>query len=179
MEFPGVDIWTLDSLRKSTTTATISAPPHRYIYAMRSILPAIALSVLLTPVHSLYFYIYGTAPKCFFEELPKDTLVVGHYTAEEWDDSTNGWAKHDGLNIFISVDVYSVEPNLNANLLTRSIYRKYSTTIIVSSRKREPHLVDSHSLPPIREITESASSLRPTAASPAGYRRVMDQVVSN
>lgn len=75
---------------------------------MRSLIPVVALSALLTPVHSLYFYIYGTAPKCFFEELPKDTLVVGHYTAEEWDDNTNGWAKHDGLNIFISVDVRSI-----------------------------------------------------------------------
>jgi hypothetical protein len=72
---------------------------------MRSLLPIVALSAILTPVNSLFFYIYGTAPKCFFEELPKDTLVVGHYTAEEWDDNINGWAKHDGLNIFISVDV--------------------------------------------------------------------------
>jgi hypothetical protein len=72
---------------------------------MRSLLPIVALSAFLAPVNSLYFYIYGTAPKCFFEELPKDTLVVGHYTAEEWDDNLNGWAKHDGLNIFISVDV--------------------------------------------------------------------------
>lgn len=26
---------------------------------------------------ALYFYIDGTSPKCFFEELPKDTLIVG------------------------------------------------------------------------------------------------------
>ena len=72
---------------------------------MRSILPVLSLAALLAPVQSLYFNIDGTTPKCFFEELPKDTLVVGHYTAEEWDDNVNGWAKHDGLNIFISVDV--------------------------------------------------------------------------
>lgn len=57
------------------------------------------------PVQSLYFYIDGTSPKCFFEELPKDTLVVGHYTAEEYDDTRKMWSKHDGLNVFISVDV--------------------------------------------------------------------------
>ena len=72
---------------------------------MRSIFPLLSLSALLAPVQSLYFYIDGSNPKCFFEELPKDTLVVGHYTAEEWDDNINGWAKHDGINIFISVDV--------------------------------------------------------------------------
>lgn len=29
------------------------------------------------PAHALYFYMEGRQPKCFFEELPKDTLVVG------------------------------------------------------------------------------------------------------
>lgn len=69
---------------------------------MRSILPLLSLSTL---ANALYFYIEGTQPKCFFEELPKDTLVVGHYIAEEWDDNIRGWAKHDGINIYISVDV--------------------------------------------------------------------------
>lgn len=53
---------------------------------------------------ALYFYIDVTSPKCFFEELPKDTLVVGHYTAEEWNDHKNGWERHDGISIYISVD---------------------------------------------------------------------------
>jgi p24 family protein alpha len=72
---------------------------------MRFIIPLLSLSALLVPVQSLYFYIDGTSAKCFFEELPKDTLVVGHYTAEEYDEQRKVWAKHDGLNIFISVDV--------------------------------------------------------------------------
>ncbi|KAM3072881.1 emp24p/erv25p-related protein [Clarireedia jacksonii] len=71
---------------------------------MRSILPLLSLSALLAPVQSLYFYIDGTTPKCFFEELPKDTLVVGHYTAEEYDENRKQWSTHDGLNIYISVD---------------------------------------------------------------------------
>ncbi|PQE30473.1 emp24 gp25L p24 family GOLD protein [Rutstroemia sp. NJR-2017a WRK4] len=71
---------------------------------MRSILPLLSLSALLAPVQSLYFYIDGTTPKCFFEELPKDTLVVGHYTAEEYDENRKQWSTHEGLNIYISVD---------------------------------------------------------------------------
>jgi hypothetical protein len=74
---------------------------------MRLIIPILSLSALLAPVQSLYFYIDGTTPKCFFEELPKDTLVVGHYTAEEYDELRKVWSKHDGLNVFISVDVRS------------------------------------------------------------------------
>ncbi|QSZ31523.1 hypothetical protein DSL72_001090 [Monilinia vaccinii-corymbosi] len=73
---------------------------------MRTSLPLIGavLSVLLTPIQSLYFYIDGTTPRCFFEELPKDTLVVGHYTAEEYDDDKKAWSQHDDLKIYISVD---------------------------------------------------------------------------
>ena len=34
---------------------------------------------IVTPVNALYFYLDSTTPKCFFEELPKDTLVVGKW----------------------------------------------------------------------------------------------------
>ncbi|KAI0164461.1 emp24/gp25L/p24 family/GOLD-domain-containing protein [Hypoxylon sp. FL1284] len=68
---------------------------------MRALLPFLMLGSV---AHALHFFIDGAAPKCFFEELPKDTLVVGHYTAEEWDDNLNGWAKHDGISIYISVE---------------------------------------------------------------------------
>jgi hypothetical protein len=69
---------------------------------MRAILPLLSLS---TVAQALYFFIDGTQPKCFYEELPKDTLVVGHYTAEEYDEKTLSWSKHDGLSVYISVDV--------------------------------------------------------------------------
>ncbi len=34
---------------------------------------------LLTPVRGLYFYLDSVAPKCFYEELPRDTMVVGKF----------------------------------------------------------------------------------------------------
>ena len=70
---------------------------------MKLSLPLVAS--LLSPIQALYFYIDGQTPKCFFEELPKDTLVVGHYTAEEYDNEKKSWDKHDGLSIAITVDV--------------------------------------------------------------------------
>ena len=69
---------------------------------MRTLLPLLSLAAM---ARALYFYIDVTSPKCFFEELPKDTLVVGHYKAEEWNDRLNAWEKHDGISIYISVDV--------------------------------------------------------------------------
>jgi hypothetical protein len=35
------------------------------------------LALLASQAQALYFYIDGPSQKCFFEELPKDTLVVG------------------------------------------------------------------------------------------------------
>jgi hypothetical protein len=72
---------------------------------MRSFLSLLPLSGLFIPVQSLYFYIDGTTPKCFYEELPKDTMVVGHYSAEEFNTDHNSYVKSDWLNIYISVDV--------------------------------------------------------------------------
>jgi hypothetical protein len=37
----------------------------------------LAFAALLLPTQALYFYMDGPTQKCFFEELPKDTLVVG------------------------------------------------------------------------------------------------------
>lgn len=37
----------------------------------------LSLVTLFSHAQALYFYIDGPTQKCFFEELPKDTLVVG------------------------------------------------------------------------------------------------------
>lgn len=60
---------------------------------------------LVGAASALHVYIDGSKPRCFYEELPKDTLVVGRYNAEEWDDRVQAWQKHDGITIAISVDV--------------------------------------------------------------------------
>ncbi|SPN99563.1 related to p24 protein, involved in membrane trafficking [Cephalotrichum gorgonifer] len=68
---------------------------------MRSFFPLLALGGV---AQALYFYIDGTQPRCFVEELPKDTLVVGDYKAEEWDDKQRAWTSHSGISLYISVD---------------------------------------------------------------------------
>lgn len=69
---------------------------------MKAVLPLLSLA---SAAQALYFFIDAATPKCFFEDLPKDTLVVGHYAAEEWDDRAGAWQQHTGINIYISVDV--------------------------------------------------------------------------
>jgi p24 family protein alpha len=87
---------------------------------MWSITPLLTLSAVLAPVQALYFFIDGQAPKCFFEELPKDTIVVGHYTAEEYDEQKRAWNEHDGLNIYISVDVRVLSLQIPHSILNSS-----------------------------------------------------------
>ncbi|KAI9870772.1 MAG: emp24p/erv25p- protein [Pleopsidium flavum] len=69
-----------------------------------SVFTAFAIIALVLPAHSLYFYIDGTTPKCFFEELPKDTLVVGHYKAEQYDPALNAFSPNLDIGITITVD---------------------------------------------------------------------------
>lgn len=73
-------------------------------------LPFIPLLALASTAQALYFFVDGASSKCFYEELPKGTLVAGKYSAEEFDDRTNSWQQHQGLNIFLSVDVRSIPP---------------------------------------------------------------------
>ncbi|MCJ1400770.1 emp24p/erv25p- protein [Xylographa trunciseda] len=70
---------------------------------LRSLCLCLCLS-LLVPVDALYFYIDSNSPKCFYEELPKDTLVVGNYKAEQFDANLNGYINHQDLMIHIFVD---------------------------------------------------------------------------
>ena len=55
---------------------TIAMEQRSHFSSLSAMLFALFLS-LLAPANALYFYMDSTVPKCFFEELPKDTLVVG------------------------------------------------------------------------------------------------------
>jgi len=62
------------------------------------------LATLAVQSEALYFYLEGTTPKCFFEQLPKDTLVVGHYKGEEFNPTTNHFEPNPQLGVLITVD---------------------------------------------------------------------------
>ena len=80
----------------------------------------VPLLSLASAASALHLYIDGSKPKCFYEELPKDTLVVGHYNAEEWDDRIQTWQRHDGINIYISVDVSGERTFADTRTYTRT-----------------------------------------------------------
>ncbi|KAL5120493.1 emp24p/erv25p-related protein [Pleosporales sp. CAS-2024a] len=66
-----------------------------------SVLVAAALAL---PTQALHFYLDGAVQKCFYEELPKDTMVVGHYHAEIWSDQTKSFLDSNDVGVFVTVE---------------------------------------------------------------------------
>lgn len=63
----------------------------------------VLLASLLHFSNGLYFYLEAGENRCFLEELPKDTIVVGHYKAEEWAEASKSYIVNDQLGIQIVV----------------------------------------------------------------------------
>ncbi|KAI1311935.1 emp24p/erv25p- protein [Mortierella claussenii] len=59
---------------------------------------------ILPSVFGLYFYLEGSEQKCFTEELPKETMVTAHYTAEEWSDDAQKFLLNKDIVIEVLVD---------------------------------------------------------------------------
>ncbi|GAA5966642.1 hypothetical protein JCM3765_007259 [Sporobolomyces pararoseus] len=71
---------------------------------MRPLLLSLAVLIGLSQFsNALYFYLNAGENRCFLEELPKDTIVVGHYKAEEWQEASKKWIVNDQLGIQIVV----------------------------------------------------------------------------
>ena len=47
---------------------------------MMAMMMLLMTTLFALPTNALYFFMNGNAAKCFYEELPKDTLVVGKET---------------------------------------------------------------------------------------------------
>ncbi|KAG0206243.1 emp24p/erv25p- protein [Mortierella sp. GBA30] len=64
----------------------------------------LVLLSILPSVFGLYFYLEGSEQKCFTEELPKETMVTGVYTAEEWNEDTQKFVTNKEVQLEVVVD---------------------------------------------------------------------------
>lgn len=73
-------------------------------WKMRSI--AVFLALLFVSVtNALHFYVATEETKCFYEELPKDTIAVGKFAVYEYSPETNDYVENnDNLKVEITVD---------------------------------------------------------------------------
>ncbi|KAI9335075.1 emp24/gp25L/p24 family/GOLD-domain-containing protein [Obelidium mucronatum] len=71
---------------------------------MLKLASVVLLALLGSTVNALFFILEGVEQKCFIEELPKDTTVLGKYTATEWNSGLNKYQENVQQVILISVE---------------------------------------------------------------------------
>ncbi|MCJ1343604.1 emp24p/erv25p- protein [Peltigera leucophlebia] len=69
-----------------------------------SLIVLFASTLLVAQTQALYFFLENGVPKCFYEELPKDTLVVGKYKAEVFNPHTHTFEPSSTLVISVAVE---------------------------------------------------------------------------
>jgi hypothetical protein len=92
-------------------------------------------ALLVAPSNALYFYLHSGEEKCFIEELPKDTLVVGmfsvrerfstppntnttlpgHYKGLQWDGTANAYTQNPA-GLPVMVRAIPSHPSFNLNI---------------------------------------------------------------
>lgn len=66
---------------------------------------ALILLSTISVTQALHFYVNTDETKCFFEELPRDTMAVGKFAVYEFDENLNDYVENnDNLKIEITVD---------------------------------------------------------------------------
>lgn len=61
------------------------------------------LAVMCNSVRSLYFHIAETERKCFIEEIPDDTMVIGNYKVLLYDPNTKGFGEYPSIGMHVEV----------------------------------------------------------------------------
>jgi len=71
---------------------------------MNYLVSVLAVLLSVTVVNGLYFHIGETERKCFIEEIPDDTTVIGIYRVELHDPKTNGYMpSNPGIGMHVEV----------------------------------------------------------------------------
>ncbi|KAL9095689.1 MAG: hypothetical protein Q9165_002121 [Trypethelium subeluteriae] len=71
---------------------------------MRWTISLLCFAAFLARANALYFFLDSDTKRCFYEELPKDTLVVAHYKTELWNEPTRTYTVNEQVGIQITVD---------------------------------------------------------------------------
>lgn len=61
------------------------------------------LLCFLQTVFGLYFHIAETERKCFIEEIPDETMVIGNYKVQLYDPNTKGYGDYPNIGMHVEV----------------------------------------------------------------------------
>ncbi|KAJ3191686.1 emp24p/erv25p- protein [Irineochytrium annulatum] len=70
----------------------------------QALLLAFALLLAIASTDALYFILEGSEQKCFIEELPKETTVIGTYSSLEWSDQAQLYQENSANIVSIVVE---------------------------------------------------------------------------
>ncbi|KFD57503.1 hypothetical protein M514_01606 [Trichuris suis] len=70
---------------------------------MISVLKVLVISLLASQTVALYFLISETERKCFVEEIPDQTMVIGNYKVSVYDPQTKKYSQLSGLGMHVEV----------------------------------------------------------------------------
>ena len=94
------------------------------------LLISLSLWSQLCHVNSLYFHIRETERKCFIEEVPDETLVVGKYKVQIFDKDTNAYQPTPS-GIGMHVEVKDPEQKIVLSKVSDVLFKKQFQTRIV------------------------------------------------
>lgn len=83
---------------------------------LRSIL---LVGFLSLPSYALYFHIAETERKCFIEEIPDETMVIGNYKVQLFDPQTKGLSKQFKRSLSMKNAGYGDYPNIGMHVEVR------------------------------------------------------------
>ena len=85
---------------------------------MESSLYLLMFFCLINLSSSLYFHIAETERKCFIEEIPDETMVVGKYKCQLYDPNTGGYMP-SSPGVGVSLEMEMIYENSNHNFLIK------------------------------------------------------------
>lgn len=71
----------------------------------RTLVQAVVALFLIVQAHALHFYVKTGEVRCFFEDLPANTLLVGRIDATELQEQRNEYVRNHNLRVEITIDV--------------------------------------------------------------------------
>uniref|UniRef100_A0A7E4W2S2 GOLD domain-containing protein n=1 Tax=Panagrellus redivivus TaxID=6233 RepID=A0A7E4W2S2_PANRE len=78
---------------------------------MNSLLRLVVALAAIEAVTGLYFHIAETERKCFIEEIPDETMVIGNYKVQLYDPNTKGYGDYPNIGMHVEVDQITKEQN--------------------------------------------------------------------
>lgn len=66
-------------------------------------LAVVVAATLFSAANGLYFHIAETEHKCFIEEIPDETMVIGNYKVQLYDPNTKGYGDYPNIGMHVEV----------------------------------------------------------------------------